>query len=179
VKLQEYELNAPVRLKFASMRGWHVVGDASVEYGGFFDALPNGWQVVEEGSIETISEHSRSARRLKYGEAEVVAVEHETGLELLVVDLAVNIAASAIVGLTVYLWGRWKTRRDATRADRARWQQVVSQDALTVERTVDSPDGTRVQQKLVVPASVLTDERFAVEIRRVLTAASANPSVDG
>jgi hypothetical protein len=66
VELQEFEDRAALRVKFASLRGEgpHLVSDAVHEYAGFFDELPSGWSVTEEGQVETLTEHIRQARRL-------------------------------------------------------------------------------------------------------------------
>jgi hypothetical protein len=81
VELQEFEDRAALRVKFASLRGKgpHLVSDAVQEYAGFFDELPAGWSVTEEGQVETLTEHIRHARRLSSQDGDVVVVEHETG----------------------------------------------------------------------------------------------------
>src|SRR5262245_30471849 len=66
VGLQEYEDHPDLRIKFASVRddGIRLVSDAVAEYEGLFDELPEGWSITEEATVDTISDHTRTARRL-------------------------------------------------------------------------------------------------------------------
>jgi hypothetical protein len=165
--LQAFEDEATVRIKFASMHGAHIAHDASQEYAGLCDGLPSTGVVTEAGFIETISEYSRPARRLKSGDTEVVAVEHETGLEILVV-VGTNVVSTAVVGLATHLWSRWKQRRERTRA------QVTSLglDALVVEQMIESKDGTRIHNRVTIPPSEVTNDRLVAEIVQALGATS-------
>jgi hypothetical protein len=168
VELQEFEDRAALRIKFASLRdqGPHLVPDASEEYAGFFDELPAGWSMTEEGHIETLAEHTRHARRLSSSDGDVVVVEHETGLEILV--LSVGLAETA-VKLVSWGWRKWKERRGETRPLRTAPQGAPGNDAVVFERTTWAPDGTRTLSRVTVPADQVSEDLI---LRHVTGAAS-------
>jgi hypothetical protein len=155
-ELQAFEDRPVLRVKFASLRGDgpHLVSDASTEYQGLFDELPAGWSVTEEGLVETITEYSRRAWRLSSDEGDIVAVEHETGLELLVISVGL---AETTVKLVSWAWKRWKARRDESRPLRTA-PPAPGNDAVVFERTTLAPDGTRTQHKVTVPADLVTED---------------------
>lgn len=157
VPLQDFEDRSALRIKFASVRGEgpHLVSDASGEYAGLFDGLLEGWEVTEEGSVETITEYQRHAWRLSSEDGDVVAVEHETGLEILVISVGLAETAAKLV---VWGWRTWKQRRDESRPARTTPAVAPGNDAVVFERTTQAPDGTRTQSRVMVPANLVTDE---------------------
>jgi hypothetical protein len=163
VDLQRFEDRTVLRIKFASLlgEGPRFVGDAGVEYQGFFDALPDGWSITGQGLVETINEYVRTATRLSSEAGDVVLVEHETGLEIL---FAVGAGAALFeqgVELTRWAWSRWQERREQTKPARRSARPEAGTDALIVERTTRAPDGTVTQERAMIPGSRVSDELLA------------------
>jgi hypothetical protein len=119
MEVQELENNADIRLKFASIneRGGYD-GDAAEEYQALFPEnagdLTEGWRYESVGVIETRFEYDRNAWRLAHPSCdfEAAAVEHETGIEILVLGIASGVGTAAIVGLGKWLWRKWRDVRD-------------------------------------------------------------------
>jgi hypothetical protein len=108
------ETTTALRVKFASMdiRG-NTVSDANnvEEYSGFFDDLPEGWSAEPVGLIETRTEATRQAWHLSDGKNDFIAVEHETGLEVLVTPVVTGLVVKAVTTLVDWGWKRWTGRR--------------------------------------------------------------------
>lgn len=157
VELQKFEDQAALRIKFASVlgEGPRLVSDASQEYEGFFEEPPEGWSVTEEGMIETISEYMRGAVRFSSTDGDVVMVEHETGLEILVMSVGLAESASRLIS---WSWKRWKKRRDASKPERDAGGYPAGNDTVVIERTTIQANGTRDQTRVTVPASLVTEE---------------------
>jgi hypothetical protein len=167
VDLQHYEDRTAIRIKFASEKGRRLVSDATGEYQDLFIGpagqaawLPPGWEVDPGGMIDTLTEHKRPAWRLRSADGEVVAVEHETGIEVLLA-IGIGVSTQAVVGLTKALWKEWRQRRGGSRTLRQEGYGGAGDDALRVETTVEAPDGTRTQRTLSIPASLVDDKRIA------------------
>jgi hypothetical protein len=102
---QRLENAAPLRLKFA--------GESNLDdYAPFFESLPKeGWTPTQLGFIETRTESASEAWKLSDGQFEIVAVEHESGIELILVPILVGVAAplltDAIKGFLKWAWKRW------------------------------------------------------------------------
>ncbi len=164
MELQYFEDQADLRIKFASMSGFRFVGDAVMEYQGLFldedgrrpDWLPPKWDVGDQETVDTRSEYIRAAWSLRSKDGDIAAVEHETGLEILVV-IGTGLAVNAISGLVAVAWKEWRRRREQFRDHREKGPLPRSEDRLVVERTVESPDGTRTYQKTEIPAALVTD----------------------
>lgn len=108
------------RIKFASVdnRGRYV-GDAAEEYESFLDGLPPGLR-QESGdlAIQTRSEGARRAWHLRSKhELDIAVVEHETGVEFLLVSVVtpvfVGLATNAIYDLTKWGLNKWLERRQS------------------------------------------------------------------
>jgi uncharacterized membrane protein len=110
---QNLEHEAAFRIKFASIQDDGVyASDSSGVYPAFFAETPNGWQLSTEASlIETRADHQRPARVLSRDQVRVVAVEHETGLEMLV-GVGVNLTSAGITALVAWAWKRWRESRN-------------------------------------------------------------------
>ena len=115
-ELQQLE-NAPaLRIKFASMRSdGSLEPDATLDYPPFFAALAA--EVVDwkddpnTQPVQTRTEHQRPAHVLRHDATEIAAVEHETGIEIIVAGVAVNIASAALIGLATWSWKKWTELR--------------------------------------------------------------------
>src|SRR5919106_2468034 len=120
-ELQQLE-NAPaLRIKFASIRkDGSLEPDASSDYVPFFAALTaevTDWvDAPNTLSVQTRYEHQRDAHVLRHDATEIAAVEHETGIEVIVAGVAINIASAALLGLASWSWSKWKEVRDAQKA---------------------------------------------------------------
>ncbi len=112
---QEYEDRGNLRIKFASTDQFGFLArDASEEYGSFFAEAPSGWSVTSAGSVNTLRGDGNLAWFYRTDSDEVVAVEHETGIEILVligVGVASGVATEAVVKLVAWAWKRWRDSR--------------------------------------------------------------------
>ncbi len=118
MEVQELENNADIRIKFASINGRGAYDDdANEEYRTLFPEkagdLAEGWRYEDVGRIETRFEYDRNAWRLEHpsSDIETAAVEHETGIEILVLGIASGVGTAAIVGLSKWFWCKWKDIR--------------------------------------------------------------------
>jgi hypothetical protein len=163
---QRFEDESAIRIKFASERGRRLLSDAlDTEYNGLFVGpagqaswIPAEWTVGNAGLIETLSEHQQPAWHFTADGADVLAVEHETGIEVLILlPIVTGLATNAITGLTKSLWKEWRRRRRTSEPVR---QGYLGQEVLRVETTTERPDGTRSQRVVTVPAALVSDETF-------------------
>ena len=161
---QRTEGACDLRIKFAAITPWgDIVGDADDEYDHVFDVLPEGWRASRLGLIETRTEAERMAWHLTDGRVDLVAVEHETGLELLLIPIAINVASAAILGFTKWGWRRWRELRQDP-------PHPKEDPSLVIE--VPRPDGGLSPIRLIVPPPV-TDDDMARYLRVAL--ASSRP----
>ena len=109
---QRLEESAPLRIKFAAIndRG-DLISDASEEYLRFFAPLPDGWGALSLGNINTRREYSQPAWHVSQGELSLVAVEHETGIELILVGVVTAVLSDAATGFIKWAWSRWQELR--------------------------------------------------------------------
>lgn len=87
-----------------------LVRDASDEYQSFFSETPAGWSVVDTDIVRTLRGDGNRAWGLQTETEEIVAVEHETGIEFLLA-VAAGVASTAIVELVSWAWKRWRDSR--------------------------------------------------------------------
>ena len=115
-ELQRVEDHAPLVIKFAQLARGRLMSDASAMYDGLFDQLPQGWMRGESDLIETRTDSLRYAHALTHPDLDVpiVAVEHETGVEFLVMGVSEPLAAQAAQTLVQGMWSRWMAQRDRT-----------------------------------------------------------------
>jgi hypothetical protein len=87
-------------VKFASIddRGY-LQGDSNQDYAPLFAALPGNWMQTPLGMVETRREYLLAASQLSDGESELVAVEHETGIELILIPVVTGLLTEAIASL--------------------------------------------------------------------------------
>lgn len=139
--VQKLEFDTDLRVKFASIneKGGYE-GDAHEEYAVFFAQLNKDWSYVEvEEPIETRFEWTRNAWVLTHEptQTQIAAVEHETGIEILVsvgAGIVSTVAAEAIISFVKWGWGKWNSSRDSVSG------KVNS--SLVVESVTDRfPDG--------------------------------------
>lgn len=106
------DLKGPLRVTFAGYtdRGYPL-GDSNELYLDFFSPLPEGWLAEEVGVVETRTHDRLFAWEVSTGDVKIVAVQHETGLELILLGAAANLVSEAAVLLVKWAWNRWKGRR--------------------------------------------------------------------
>src|SRR5713226_3339361 len=111
MKAQEYENRGNWRVKFASMdRYGFLVRDANEEYTAFFMETPGDWSVVDTASVETLRADGRQTWLLRSHSQEMLAVEHETGIEFLL-NVGSSVTSTAVVELISWAWRRWRNFR--------------------------------------------------------------------
>lgn len=110
---QQLESTTELRIKFAGMnRRGDLIGDAHDEYPKFFgEQLPSGWSAAKLGEIETRTEAKRDAWHLTNGQIDLVAVQHETGVEILLVGVATNLISAGLIAFAAWGWRRWRDLR--------------------------------------------------------------------
>jgi hypothetical protein len=152
---QALELHHGIRIKFASLRDdGRLEPDCHEEYTFFPHEAPAGWRVMHEGHIETRHDHTRDSWVFSDGTHEVAAVEHETGIEILIA-VNVNVGSAAIVGFATWAWARWKHARGPK-----------PMPTLVVEKIEDRlPDGTERRVKRIT----VKGDVNAKEINDILT----------
>ena len=148
---QALELATELRIKFASMdsRG-DLRGDSYEEYVRLFSELPTPWSMEDLGRIVTRTEHTRAARHLTNGQIDLLAVEHETGVEVLLFGEASGVAVDAITGFAKWAWKRWRGLREGG------WKHDPS-FVVEVPRTAGSGEALP-PIRLVVPPPVSEGE---------------------
>jgi hypothetical protein len=152
-QMQALETRAPITIKFASLVNGHLVPDSSTLYEGLYEKLPEGWAVGATELIETRTEHTRPARPFEHPDApeEFIAIEHETGLEFVLMGIAAPLAAAAVQKLVATLWDRWGRRRG---------ERSMPAATLVVEGVREqSPDGgIKTSVRMVVTKEVSEEE---------------------
>lgn len=161
------EQAAPVRIKFASLdRYGDPISDSNAGYPQFFTHLIDNWHAVQMGDIET-----RDASRLGHtemhrawclsnGDLNLLAVEHETGIELIGVEVAVGILSDVAINFLRWAWRRWREVRSDL-------PHPTVSSSLIIEVPRADPDAPPV--RIVVGPPVSDDElarylRLAVAI---------------
>jgi hypothetical protein len=170
-ELQQLE-NAPaLRIKFASMQDdGNLAPDSTSDYPPFFSALAAevvDW--VDDPStqpVQTRSEHQRPAHVLRHGTTEIAAVEHETGIEVIVAGVAVNVASAALIGLATWSWKKW--------AEVRKKQQVPgfekAEPALVLESVKEkSIDGRPKETVQIERRGPLSAEKVGEHIRQFIS----------
>jgi hypothetical protein len=146
---ERLERAAPLRLKFASPlndRG-ELWSDADPDYPPFFEALPDGWEQTRLGLINTQSGYPRPASQLSDGQFELVAVEHETGIEIILIGVATALLADAVKEFIKWAWRRWQEQRK---------RRSVLPATLVIE--IPRIDSSASPLRLEVPPPVSDDE---------------------
>ena len=109
---QTLENTHGVRITFASLRDdGSLDHDCHDEYKYFPAAAPREWKVAAAGHIRTRHDHTRDSWLFSDGKHEIAAVEHETGVEILIA-IGVNVGSAAIVGFATWAWARWTKSRE-------------------------------------------------------------------
>ena len=145
--LQQIQDDYQTRIKFAITSDSDISKDVSGNNhnGILWDSTPDDWIEVDEGNV--LPEpwtHPHTAKLFGTPAGDLMAVEHETGLEIIVAGAAVVSAASSVIAL----FQTWRSHR---RADH-------EPEALMVERRVEEPDGRVTLTTVHVPASLVTEE---------------------
>lgn len=128
MNIQDLEYYAPLRFKFASIGDDDLPRyDSNEEYRLIFpiDEVPlgDGWIASNQGVIQTEKKQFNKtwiiSKNIFNNKINLVAQEHETGLEVLipqpVIDLAVNVGVNIMTSLITSfgknMWDKWKSSR--------------------------------------------------------------------
>jgi hypothetical protein len=154
--VEQLELNAPLRIKFASMdKNENLIGDAGPEYNMLFPnlstLLESGWIATGSQKIHTRTEsYNHRTWILSHENLRIVAVEHETGIEFLIdtfKDVSVQVATAAVTSLISFLWTKWRAAR------KSRGTNFV--ESTYVKETLKiSPDGSKTYTRELLPGTV-------------------------
>jgi hypothetical protein len=163
--VQKLEYDADFRIKFASINAkGGLDGDAHhPEYELFFAELPNDWTRHEcPNPIETRFEWRRRAWVLRHSHSgtEIAAVEHETGIEILVA-IGAGLATEALVVLIKWGWGKWK-------ATRANLPNKVEPSLILENVSSRTPDGRILTIGRLEMRGPLTSEEVARQVESAL-----------
>ena len=160
--VQSAEFRPDIRIKFASIAPDGAYRrDANWEYTTFFNDLPAPWIVGETPRIDTRYEQQRLARVLKNDGEEIAAVDHETGLELLIivpvgVAVAAKLTADTISGFVRWAWGRWRETRQHFTERRFNGDRV--EPSLVIEmKKAEGGDGRSVTSAIMTFRGPLAD----------------------
>ena len=147
MNLQDYQDGYTTRFKFAITEekcNTSYVSEQS-DYSNVWKNLPDGWLTVNNGHVTPSSQdHLQPARLISTPSGDILAVEHETGLEL----LAVGIAAASATAAIFQAYQAW-------RANRNRVSSPPTDDALVVETRRGKDDIVTV---ITIPAHLVTPE---------------------
>ena len=168
VETQRLVTAGPLRVKFQNVApdGSSYAGSGR-EYPFFWEDPPEGWRVDGTYRVETPGGLSlATVLRSDDGGEVVVAVEHETGLEIVlpvIAPIAAKAASAAAVAVVEWAWNRWRRRRaDLDQRETVEplsyGMQPPRNSQLRVERGV-RPDGTPTET--VVVANPSTDVLLA------------------
>lgn len=149
MELQTFQDRHVVRIKFAIVDQGSMTSYAGEQsnYAPFWSKFPDTWVELSSGEIlpsTTSSPHTAKHFSTPFGD--VVAVEYETGLELLALGIAAAGAAASIYQ-AYQIW----------RANRNRTSTIATEDLLEIETR--SPDGTSSTVK--IPAHLVTAEHIS------------------
>ncbi len=154
MNLQEFHDRYTLRVKYAISTDNDLTKYKSIntDCNPLWTALPEGWKIIEEGGVlprtDTV-EHP--ARLISTPSGDVLAVEHETGLEIVAVGAAVVSAAAAVVGL----FQTWRSNR------RTPLTPIQGRDAMVIEVRVQKPNGVITTTTTTIPAHLVTDKEVA------------------
>jgi hypothetical protein len=114
MKPQSYIKKHSVRIKFGSRdEQGNLRTDSFLheEYADMESHPPKGWTVSSAGEVETKTEYIRQSWFWQSRKNNALAVEHETGIEIFLVGIGINIASAAIIGLATLAWKEWRKSR--------------------------------------------------------------------
>jgi hypothetical protein len=170
--IQDLEYSFDTRIKFASLdRKGRYRGDALEEYESFLDGLPSGWR-REPGNFQigTRSEGSRQAWHLRSkDDLDVAVVEHETGLEILLVGavapIAISVASSAIYDLSKWGLSKWLQRRQGKASKYPTF--------LEIERVRKDAGGNALGSEVIRVRAPVDDQTLRSVVERLLQASAS------
>jgi hypothetical protein len=147
---QTLENTHGVRITFASLRNdGRLDHDCHDEYKYFPVAAPTGWTVTASGHIQTRHDHIRDSWLFSDSKHEIAAVEHETGVEILIA-VGVNVGSAAIVGFATWAWARWTESR-----------KKKPPSTFVAERIEERlPDGTELRVKRITVRGTLSPKQI-------------------
>lgn len=122
-------------------------------YQTIWTKLPDGWTTIEQGTVvPQVNMGPHTARLISTPAGDIVAVEHETGLEIVAVSASVVSAAAAVVAL----FQTWRSNRRTQAGTTPGMNQ--GRDAIVIETRNEQPDGVVVSKTTTIPAHLVTTE---------------------
>jgi len=158
---QRYQDRSRLRIKFASIDEYGILTrDASPEYAFLQRPLLAGWSATPGDPVKIVRRDRHRTWVLRRRSETVVAVEHETGLEILL-PIAQELASAAIIGLVVWSWKTWQ----ASRKPQVRAGTKVESTLVLEEVSERRPDGTIRSSRKVQVRGPLTSAGVARVLR--------------
>ncbi len=158
MNLQDFHDRHSLRVKYAISTDNDLTQYMSVapDYATLWTALPEGWTTIEKGTVNPRADMgSHLARLISTPAGDVVAVEHETGLEIVAVTASVVSAAAAVVAL----FQTWRSNRRTQAVSSP--DPIQGRDAMVIETRSERPDGVVVSRTTTIPAHLVTTEAVA------------------
>jgi hypothetical protein len=116
---------------------------------------------MQLGSIETRTEDLRPASELSDGERALIAVQHETGIEIILIPIIVGavsaILADSVTGFIKWSWKRWQSVRQQRKEDPASLVIAVPRSNAPPLRLILAP-----------PVSTKELKRYFTACRRIV-----------
>jgi len=123
LNLQQLEYDTILRIKFAEIDQERGIlrGIAGGAYHFLFPSqkteLEEGWIATQSEMITTKTEsHNHNTWVLSHKEIQIVAVEHENGIEFLfpvIQEILVGVAATIVTSFIQHMWNKWGAARKA------------------------------------------------------------------
>ncbi len=108
---QKYQDRSNLRIKFASIDEYGILTrDASQEYGFLQAPLLRGWSADQADPVKIVRRDRHPTWRLRTKSETIVAVQHETGLEILL-PIGAKIASAAVIAFVGWAWKKWRESR--------------------------------------------------------------------
>ena len=108
---QKFQDRNKLRIKFASIDEYGILTrDASEEYAFLERPLLKGWTAAPAEAVKVVRRDRHSTWRLRTESETIVAVQHETGLEILLA-VGVNVASAAVIAFVAWAWKKWRESR--------------------------------------------------------------------
>ena len=154
MNLQDIHDRHSLRVKYAISTEHDLTQYLSIapDYAAIWNVLPDGWATIEQGTvIPRVDMGPHDARLISTPGGDIVAIEHETGLEFVAVAASVVSAAAAVVAL----YQTWRLNR------RTPGVPLQGRDAMVIETRSERPDGVVVSTTTTIPAHLVTTEAVA------------------
>lgn len=193
--LQQFHDSYTIRVKYAISNEDDLTQyeSNSINYSSLWDGLPEGWKTIEEGQVNPNKIHRRlhNARLISTPVGDLLAVEHETGLELLIIvleiasemgaleivseigltkiasDIGLDVIKISIANSIVQFYQEWRSnRRQQLNLNQVSQQSEETskpsgKDSIVIERRKQESNGTIIRKITTIPAHLVTSKKIA------------------